>query len=70
MRPWRLGLIKRTITVEWLQSGRMESAVSRSKQEARRRGVWQRRYWEHLIRDEIDFERHCDYIHYNPVKHG
>jgi putative transposase len=48
----------------------MESAVSRSKQEARRRGVWQRRYWEHLIRDEIDFERHCDYIHYNPVKHG
>lgn len=34
------------------------------------RGIWQRRYWEHLIRDENDFERHVDYIHYNPVKHG
>lgn len=34
------------------------------------RGIWQRRYWEHLIRDDADFERHVDYIHYNPVKHG
>jgi putative transposase len=34
------------------------------------RGIWQRRYWEHLIRDERDFARHADYIHYNPVKHG
>jgi len=33
------------------------------------RGVWQRRFWEHLIRDELDFERHVDYIHFNPVKH-
>ncbi|MFV8835997.1 REP-associated tyrosine transposase [Aquisalimonas sp. APHAB1-3] len=40
---------------------------------ARRAGgapVWQRRYREHLIRDETDFRRHRDYIHYNPVKHG
>lgn len=34
------------------------------------RGIWQRRFWEHAIRDETDFERHADYIHYNPVKHG
>ena len=34
------------------------------------RGVWQRRYWEHMIRDEGDHARHVDYIHYNPVKHG
>ena len=34
------------------------------------RGIWQRRYWEHTVRDENDFERHCDYIHFNPVKHG
>ncbi|YAA75526.1 REP-associated tyrosine transposase [Methylomonas sp. HW2-6] len=34
------------------------------------RGVWQRRYWEHQIRDESDYQRHLDYIHYNPVKHG
>ena len=33
-------------------------------------GVWQHRYWEHLLRDETDFARHVDYIHYNPVKHG
>jgi len=32
--------------------------------------VWQRRFWEHQIRDEKDFEAHCNYIHYNPVKHG
>ena len=32
--------------------------------------IWQKRYWEHLIRDEPDFRRHVDYIHYNPVKHG
>ena len=34
------------------------------------RGLWQRRYWEHLIRDDRDFERHADYIHYNPLKHN
>lgn len=32
--------------------------------------LWQRRYWEHTIRDEDDLQRHVDYIHYNPVKHG
>jgi putative transposase len=32
--------------------------------------LWQRRYWEHTIRDENDFTRHADYIHFNPVKHG
>jgi putative transposase len=34
------------------------------------RGIWQRRYWEHLIRDEADFAAHLDYLHFNPVKHG
>jgi putative transposase len=34
------------------------------------RGIWQRRYWEHLIRDEKDFAAHMDYVHINPVKHG
>ncbi len=34
------------------------------------RGLWQRRYWEYLIRDDADFARHVDYIHWNPVKHG
>jgi hypothetical protein len=36
----------------------------------RERGVWQRRYWEHLIRDDNDLRRHVEYIHFNPVKHG
>jgi putative transposase len=36
----------------------------------RERGIWQRRYWEHLIRDPDDLRHHADYIHYNPVKHG
>jgi putative transposase len=34
------------------------------------RGIWQRRFWEHCIRDEQDFSAHADYIHFNPVKHG
>ncbi len=34
------------------------------------RGLWQRRYWEHLIRDERDYAAHMDYVHFNPVKHG
>jgi putative transposase len=43
---------------------------SASRQAKGERGIWQRRYWEHLIRDELDFARHVDYIHINPVKHG
>jgi putative transposase len=43
---------------------------SRSKIAKRERGLWQRRYWEHTIRDDADLERHVDYIHFNPVKHG
>lgn len=43
------------------------SASMRQRQEI---GLWQRRYWEHLIRDDADLHRHIDYIHYNPVKHG
>ena len=34
------------------------------------RGIWQRRYWEHLIRDERDYRSHVDYCYFNPVKHG
>jgi putative transposase len=43
---------------------------SQSKRAKREKGVWQRRYWEHAIRDDADLERHIDYIHFNPVKHG
>ena len=43
---------------------------SDSKLARRERGLWQRRYWEHAIRDDRDLERHVDYVHFNPVKHG
>jgi putative transposase len=42
---------------------------SASKVRKREKGIWQRRYWEHAIRDDADLERHIDYIHFNPVKH-
>jgi len=32
--------------------------------------IWQRRFWEHFIRDQDDFDRHFDYLHFNPIKHG
>ena len=47
-----------------------EERVSASRLRKGERGIWQRRYWEHAIRDEEDLQRHLDYIHYNPVKHG
>ncbi|MFV1997206.1 MAG: transposase [Acidiferrobacterales bacterium] len=42
---------------------------SRSRIKRGERGIWQRRYWEHLIRDDRDYQQHIDYIHWNPVKH-
>ncbi len=44
--------------------------INDSRKGKRERGIWQRRYWEHQIRDEKDLARHVDYIHFNPVKHG
>ena len=44
--------------------------VSASRTAKSERGIWQRRYWEHTLRDEDDPIRHVDYIHFNPVKHG
>jgi putative transposase len=43
--------------------------ISHSRLAKGERGIWQRRFWEHTIRDEDDFARHIDYIHINPVKH-
>lgn len=44
--------------------------VSKSRAKRGERGIWQRRFWEHLIRDDTDYRQHVDYIHWNPVKHG
>ncbi len=64
--PTRWMLIKKAF------SRRLPTTEPRSPARAGRgeRGVWQRRYWEHAIRDEDDFARHMDYLHFNPVKHG
>jgi putative transposase len=44
--------------------------MTESKTRHRESTLWQRRYWEHQIRNDLDFERHMDYLYYNPVKHG
>jgi putative transposase len=44
--------------------------INPSRAAKRERGIWQRRYWEHLVRDDDDYVRHVDYIHWNPCKHG
>ncbi|MBE9516632.1 MAG: transposase [Proteobacteria bacterium] len=44
--------------------------VTRSRAGKGERGIWQRRFWEHVIRDDDDYARHVDNIHFNPVKHG
>lgn len=66
----RWSFVKRHFTKAWLSSGGRERSRTESRQRSRRRGVWQRRFWAHLIRDETDFIRPCDYIHFHPVKHG
>lgn len=64
--PTRWMLIKAGFSRR-MPKGERRNASRMAKSE---RGIWQRRYWEHLIRDERDYARHVDYIHYNPVKHG
>jgi putative transposase len=44
--------------------------TTRSRINKKEQPVWQRRFWEHIIRNELDFQNHVEYIHYNPVKHG
>lgn len=46
------------------------SGLYRSRLDLYRGRVWQHRFWDHVIRDQEDFNRHIDYVHFNPVKHG
>lgn len=48
----------------------LRTAPSPARVAKREQAMWQHRYWEHRLRDETDFIRHVEYIHYNPVKHG
>lgn len=63
---WRL--IKTWFTKHYPDTLRpIPDPARKAKQE---QALWQHRYWEHLLRDENDYARHIEYIHYNPVKHG
>ena len=48
----------------------MRGDANTSRMAKNEQAIWQHRYWEHLLRDEDDYARHVEYIHYNPVKHG
>ena len=63
--PTRWQLIKRRFTAAVVKAG-----ASIRRHPNGEHALWQRRFWEHTIRDDRDFERHVDYIHINPVKHG
>jgi len=63
---------KRWQAIKMYFSKRLPSREFRSCSRAAKheRGIWQRRFWEHSIRDEQDYRKHLDYVHFNPVKHG
>lgn len=65
----RWARIKQLVTRTCLDHSQSTN-VSESRTTRREGSIWQRRFWEHTIRDESDLRRHIDYIHYNPVKHG
>jgi putative transposase len=66
----RWSVLKRRFAQLYLEHGGVQQPVSESRERNRRLGIWQRRFWEHLIRDRRDRLKHLDYIHFNPVKHG
>lgn len=66
----RWGLIKSGFSKKAKQLFHHEEWMNQSKQRHRESTIWQRRFWEHHVRDEQDYRNHVDYLHYNPVKHG
>jgi putative transposase len=66
----RWSQLKALVSLAWREQHDETRLLSASARKRREAGVWQRRFWEHRIRDESDLERHVDYIHYNPVRHG
>lgn len=66
----RWGLIKALFSKEVKGKLSQNEVINPSRIKRRETNVWQRRFWEHAIRNDDDFQKHFDYIHYNPVKHG
>ncbi len=66
----RWGMIKAIFSKRAKGFLHKEELMTDTKRKYREATIWQRRFWEHMIRDEDDFNKHMNYIHYNPVKHG
>ena len=66
----RWSSIKGQFSIAYFKLTGQRAEVSKSRARKGEVCIWQRRFWEHQIRDEKDLQRHVDYIHYNPVKHG
>ena len=66
----RINAVKRRFSMKYRQRFNALPQKNQTQINRRESTVWQRRYWEHYIRDEIDFQYHMEYIHFNPVKHG
>ena len=74
---WTLPPDDNNYSVRWnMLKGRFSRAIEKgerisvSRLNRRERGIWQRRFWEHTLHDEQDYQNHFDYLHFNPVKHG
>jgi putative transposase len=65
---WRV--IKRTVTQQCRARLHRPEWMTPRRALRQQSTLWQHRFWEHTVRDELDFERHVNYIHWNPVKHG
>ena len=66
----RWAAIKALFSKAYLEAGGCEGRRNESRKRRGEAALWQRRFWEHVVRDEDDFIKHLEYIHYNPVKHG
>ena len=66
----RWAMIKRFVTKQCGPTLLRDEWLTDSKRRRNESTLWQRRFWEHTIRDETDYLRHMEYLHYNPVKHG
>ena len=64
---WTLPEDDRDFSMRWKL---IKSHFTRNYADHRKQTVWQRRFWEHCIRNEKDMQNHVEYIHYNPVHHG
>lgn len=66
----RWAMIKRFVTKRCGLALHRDEWMNDGKHRRHESTLWQRRFWEHIIRDETDYTRHMDYLHYNSVKHG